>query len=117
MTDIKSEIKEEPMFSPKNFFKPTSKNVQLWGLATKGVCIGIVGFALSLLATNVTLAVVLSIGALIVGGIAEVVILFTREKPVDTLVQAVTDLAEERANIELTPTQITIQGNVEPISE
>jgi len=96
MTEVKSDVQEDPLFSFKNFVRPTSKNVLIWGTVVKTACITLIGFSLSILATSTSLAIALGVIAILIGGLAESIILFTREKPVDTLVQAVEDVIDEK---------------------
>ncbi len=96
MTEVKSEIKEEPLFSLKNFLRPTSANVNIWGNAIKTGCISLIAFATTLIVTSPNVAISIIVLAIIVGGIAESLIFFTREKTVETLQQAIVDLKEEK---------------------
>jgi hypothetical protein len=92
MTEVKSEIKEEPLFSVKNFLRPTSKNVLIWATTIKGL--SVTGMASSFAVANN----ILFYSFMVIGGLAEAFIYFTREKPSETLVQAIVDVKQE--NIE-----------------
>jgi hypothetical protein len=89
MTEVKSEIKEEPLFSLKNFLRPTSKNVLIWATTIKGL--SITGMASSFAVANK----ILFFSFMILGGLAEAFIYFTREKPSETLMQAVVDIKQD----------------------
>ena len=90
MTTIKSEIKEEPLFSFRNFFRPTSRNVLSWSTIIKGLCI--TGMATAFASANGWV-----FGAcLVLGGLADAFIYFTGEKPVSTLYQAVENIEEDK---------------------
>lgn len=93
---MESEIKEEPLFSFKNFFRPTSHNVAIWCNAIKAACITLITFSTTLLVTNPYSAITMILIAVIIGGVAESLILFTKEKPMASLVQALEDVKEEK---------------------
>lgn len=92
-----SVTEENPLFSLNNFFKPTSRNIQIAGTVIKSVCASIVMFAATLLVSNPTLAIGLTIGAVIIGGLGEALQLFTKEEPVSTILRAKEDLNIEQA--------------------
>ena len=95
MAEIESDVKVDPLFSFKNFFKPTTKNVLLWGTGIKAACATLIGFATTVVSSNVPIGVLLIVVGLLLGFLADTFIALTREKPTDTLIQAVVDVKEE----------------------
>lgn len=92
---IESEVKEEPLFSFKNAFKPTTKNIQIVSLAVRGTCVTLLANAVLIATTNFQLACIVGLIAIIGGFLAELFLLLTREKPIDSLVEAALDVKEE----------------------
>ena len=85
-----SELKEEPLFSFRNFFRPTSKNVLTWSTIVKGLAV--TGAATSFATANTFIF----IACIVIGGLADALIMFTGEKPIDTAVQAVENIQEDK---------------------
>lgn len=83
---IESEIKEEPLFSFRHFFRPTEKNVLIWSTTIKGLCV--TGMATSFATANTYIFLT----CLILGGICESFIYFTSKKPVAVIEDAVEDI-------------------------
>ncbi len=92
---VESEIKEDPLFSFKNAFKPTTKNIQIVSLAVRGTCVTLLANAVLIATTNFNLACIIGLIAIVGGFFAELFLLLTREKPIDTLVEASLDIKEE----------------------
>lgn len=85
-----SDLKTPPLFSLRNFFRPTSKNVLSWSTIAKGLAV--TGAATSFATANAYIFII----CLIIGGIADALILFTGEQPVDTVVQAIENIQEDK---------------------
>lgn len=85
-----SEVKEEPLFSFRHFFRPTSRNVLSWATIVKGLCV--TGAATAFATANGYVFA----ACIIVGGLADAFIYFTSEKPIDTVVQAINNVQEDK---------------------
>lgn len=83
---------KEPMFSFSNFFRPTTKNVLIWGTTIKGLAAtaGVTAVAND----EKTIFWV----AFAIGGLTELFIQLTKQEPIETIQQAVEDLKEDTLN-------------------
>ena len=110
--------KEDPiMFSIKNIFKPSSKSIIIIGMTMKIIGIGIVTLStivlpLAALATTATLLIIkygvlMNIFGIVLGGVGEALILFTKEEPLSTLLRAAED-------VQLTAVETAAVQQVEP---
>lgn len=95
--------KEAPiLFSFKNVFKPTSKNAVILGMTMKVIGIGVVTLStivlpLAALTTTATLIIIkygilMNVFGIILGGLGEAIILFTKEEPISSLIRAAEDI-------------------------
>jgi len=95
--------KETPtLFSLKNIFKPSSKSVIILGMTMKIIGVGIVTLStiilpMAALVTTSTLliikyGIIMNIFGIILGGLGEAIILFTKEEPLSSLIRAAEDI-------------------------
>lgn len=84
-----SKTEETPLFSLRNYFKPTSKNVLILGdiLVALG---GLIGTA-SIAALSTTFAIT----GLIISGLGIILQRLTKEEPISTIERAVEDIKVE----------------------
>ena len=80
--------KKEPMFQFSNFFKPTTKNVTLLGLAMRASAISILASSFSSQSIKV-----FAVG-LIIGFVGEFIVLLSKEDPIETIVKAAEDIQQ-----------------------
>ena len=84
------------MFQFANFFKPTSKNITLLGLAMRGSAVTILASSFS------TQSMKVFIVGLIIGFLGELVVLYSKQDPIETIVKATEDIQQ---TINQTPSQ------------
>ena len=91
-----SQIKE-PMFQLSNFFKPTTKNVTLLGLAMRASALTILASAFS------TQSLKIFIAGVVIGFLGELIVLSSKEDPIATIVKAAEDIEQTSQPIENVP--------------
>ena len=84
-----TDIKEDPLFSFRNFFRPTENNVLGWATVIKGL--SVTGMATAFATANPYIFY----GFMVIGGIAEAFIYFTSKKPVAVIEQALDNVVED----------------------
>ena len=82
-----SQIKE-PMFQLSNFFKPTTKNVTLLGLAMRASALTILASAFA------SQSLKIFIGGVVIGFLGELIVLSSKEDPIETIVKAAEDIQQ-----------------------
>ena len=90
------------LFSLKNIFKPTSKNMIILGMSLKIMGVGIVTLStavipMAALITTSTIiiikyGIIMNVFGILAGGLGEALILFTKEEPLSSLVRAAEDI-------------------------